>query len=85
MLGLVLVLPLMFASPETITFSEPEATESVNVVTKLTLCTDKDSGEFGYCFTVTANLMEVTLFVVDGSPVSLKMWNGVITYTIWER
>lgn len=85
MLALTLAIPLLFASPETIIFSEPKPIQTTNIVTRVTLCIDEGSREYGYCFIMIASQVEVTLFIVDGSPVSLKMWNGVFRYTIWER
>jgi hypothetical protein len=85
MLRLALVLPLMFASPETIIFSETKPVQSVQLVSKVVPCIDMSNGEYGYCLVMTAGDVAVTLRLVDGSPVSLTMWNGVLTYTIWER
>lgn len=85
MLRLALVLPLLFASPETIIPSKPEPVQSVSIVPKVTVCIDTSSWQFGYCIVLTAGVVEVTLLLIDGSPISLKLWNGVHTHTIWER
>lgn len=85
MLALALAIPLLFASPETIIFSQSKPIQTTNIVTRVTPCIDEGSREYGYCFVMIASRVEVTLFIVDGSPVSLKIWNGVLRYTIWER
>lgn len=87
MFSAAVALSLLFASPDTAVFSDAEPAESITIVTKVIGCTDvvNELTMAGHCFIVTANQGQLTLFLIRGVPQSLKMRNGTLTFTIWER